>query len=66
MIKSVMDGYAAAEADCMNMFFSTGKCGAVQAADAIPQNTDLGPEYPSLPALNPGFHSAGGYWDKNL
>lgn len=66
MIKSVMDGFAAAEADCMNMFFSTGKCGAVQAADAIPQNTDLGPEYPSLPALNPGFHSAGGYWDKNL
>ncbi len=66
MIKSVMDGFAAAEADCMNMFFSTGKCGVAQAADAIPQNTDLGPEYPSLPALNPGYHSTGGYWDKNL
>jgi len=66
MIKSVMDGFAAAEAECMDMFLSTGKCGVPAAADAIPQNTDLGPEYPSLPAMNPTYHSTGGYWDKNL
>ena len=66
MIKSVMDGFATAEAECMNMFLSTGKCGSVAAADAIPQNTDLGPEYPSLPAMNPTYHSTGSYWDKNL
>ena len=66
MIKSVMDGFASAEAECMDMFLSTGKCGVPAAADAIPQNTDLGPEYPSLPAMNPTYHSTGGYWDKNL
>jgi len=66
MIKSVMDGFAAAEAECMDMFLSTGKCGVPAAADAIPQNTELGPEYPSLPAMNPTYHSTGGYWDKNL
>ena len=65
MIKSVMDGYATAEAECMDMFMSIGKCG-VALDDAIPQNTDLGPEYPSLPAMNPGYHSTGSYWDKNL
>ena len=65
MIKTVMDGYATAEAECMDMFMSIGKC-AVVDENAIPQNTDLGPEFPSLPALNPGYHSTGSYWDKNL
>ena len=36
------------------------------ATDAIPENTDIGPAYPSLPALNKGFKATGRYWDKNL
>ncbi|MCI8550614.1 MAG: class II fructose-bisphosphate aldolase [Lachnospiraceae bacterium] len=66
LIRSVTDGFTRAEADCMKMFMSTGKCGTSKADDEIPANTDLGPEYPSLVALNPGYHSVGGYWDKNL
>ena len=50
----------------MRMFMSSGRYGAVKTDEEIPPNTDLGPEYPSLPALNPGYHSMGGYWDKNL
>lgn len=39
---------------------------ASAAAEAIPQNTDIGPAYPSLPAENKSFKSTGRYWDKNL
>ena len=39
---------------------------APAASDAIPQNTDIGPAYPSLPAENKNFKSTGRYWDKNL
>ena len=39
---------------------------APAAADAIPQNTDIGPAYPSLPALNKNFKNTGRYWDKNI
>ena len=37
-----------------------------QSADTVPENTDIGPAYPSLPALNPNFKSCGCFWDKNL
>ena len=41
-------------------------CAAPAASDAVPENTDIGPAYPSLPALNKGFKATGRYWDKNV
>lgn len=40
--------------------------GKSTASDETPQNTDIGPAYPSLPALNPNFKSSGKYWDQNV
>ncbi len=39
---------------------------APSASGAVPQNTEIGPAYPSLPAENKNFKSTGLYWDKNL
>ena len=42
---------------------------AVRAAapvDEIPPVTDIGPAYPSLPALNPNFKATGRFWDNNV
>lgn len=68
MYKAVMDGFAHAETECMETFMSIGKYkkAAAAAMTDIPVNQDLGPAYPSLPARNPGYHSTGGYWDRNL
>ena len=32
----------------------------------IPPNTDIGPAYPSLPAMNKGFRATGTFWNKNV
>ncbi len=73
-MKSCMDmfmsiGRADASLAAQNPQISTPKAerlavGAVSAASAeIPQNTEIGPEYPSLPALNPNFQGNGKFWD---
>ncbi len=66
MIRSVTDGFVSAESECIEMFMSGGKAGSSKTEQGVPQNTDLGPEYPSLLAVNKSYHGTGGYWDKNL
>ncbi len=50
----------------MPSFAAPAAAPAAAGAQAIPQNTDIGPAYPSLPAENKSFKSTGRYWDKNL
>lgn len=79
MLCAMMDGFKNSMESSMNMFMSIGKAGkAVQedrsddvfaslsketAGNSVPRNMDVGPEYPSKPALNPSFKSNGKYWD---
>lgn len=70
MLCAMMDGFAQSEESCMKTFMSVGhseddffkKIIGETASGSLPVNTDIGPEYPSLPALNKDFQATGLYW----
>ena len=63
LVKAAMKGFTRSEAHCMEMFMSAGRNETLPAlSQAVPENKDLGPEYPSLVALNPYFHDTGKFW----
>ena len=65
LIAATLTGFTASEEHCMNVFGSTGRSPSIPAlADAVPENRDIGPAYPSLVAENPGFQSTGKFWDE--
>lgn len=69
MLAAMMEGYANSLEDCAKMFMSTGKrAGGLGSStgEKTPPNLEAGPEYPSLPAENPGFQGNGVYWDQNF
>lgn len=69
MICALMKGFARSEEACMKMFMSTNKLKKEKTAvnmEEIPINTEIGPAYPSLQGVNPGFKEGFGYWDRNL
>ena len=64
LIKAALTGFTRSEEHCMNMFMSVGRNENLPAiSQAVPENTDLGPEYPSLVALNPSFIDTGKFWN---
>ena len=65
IVKAALTGFTKSEEHCMEMFMSAGRNENLPAmGQAVPENTDLGPEYPSLVALNPGFRDTGKFWNE--
>ena len=65
LVKAALTGFTRSEEHCMNMFMSVGRNENLPAiSQAVPENTDLGPEYPSLVALNPNFKDTGKFWNE--
>ncbi len=65
MIKAMLEGFKESETHCCEMFESAGKNEVLpDLLTAVPENPLLGPEYPSLVALNPGFKDPGKFWDE--
>ena len=65
IVKAALTGFTRSEDHCMGMFMSAGRNENLPAiGQAVPENTDLGPEYPSLVALNPGFRDTGKFWNE--
>lgn len=63
--KAILIGFTAYETHCMNMFMSAGREEKLtDLLNAVPENTDVGPDYPSQVALNPNFKDEGIFWDK--
>ena len=65
LVKAALTGFTRSEEHCMNMFMSVGRNENLPAiSQAVPENTDLGPKYPSLVALNPNFKDTGKFWNE--
>lgn len=65
MVAAALHGFTTSEEHCMKIFGSADRNPSITAiTDAVPENHDVGPAYPSLVAENPNFRYTGKFWNE--